>query len=101
MEKKNMFSEDIQSTVGSVGVVTSSNGGYSNDQIAEMATKKIVSVSETAPEPIRQQAHVFANNVRNLLHNYIELAKKEERATICHKLREAGHKDLAEAIRRM
>jgi len=96
-----MFSSEIGATAGTVGVVTSSNGGYSNEQIAEMATNKIVAVSDTAPEPIRQQAHVFADNVRNVLHYYIELAKKEERATICHQLREAGHKDLAETIRRM
>jgi len=96
-----MFNEALGATAGTVGVMTSSNGGYSNEQIAEMATNKIVDVSDTAPEPIRQQAHIFADNVRNVLHYYIELAKKEERATICHQLREAGHKDLAEAIRRM
>ena len=62
---------------------------------------KIISISENTPEPLKQQVHVFADNVRNVLHYYIELAKKEERATICHQLREAGHKDLAEAIRRM
>tara|TARA_R100001377_G_scaffold24519_1_gene13250 strand:+ start:178 stop:468 length:291 start_codon:yes stop_codon:yes gene_type:complete len=96
-----MFNEALGATAGTVGVMTSSNGGYSNEQIAEMATNKIVDVSDTAPEPIRQQAHIFADNVRNVLHYYIELAKKEERATICHQLREAGHKDLAETIRRM
>ena len=96
-----MFNEALGATAGTVGVMTSSNGGYSNEQIAEMATNKIVDVSDTAPEPIRQQAHIFADNVRNVLHYYIELAKKEERATICHQLREAGHKDLAKAIRRM
>ena len=73
----------------------------SNEQISKLATNKIVSISENAPEPIKQQAHIFADNVRNVLHYYIELAKKEERATICHQLREAGHKDLAETIRRM
>ena len=96
-----MFNEELGATAGTVGVMTSNNGGYSNEQIAEMATNKIVAVSDTAPEPIRQQAHVFADNVRNVLHYYIELARKEERATVCHQLREAGHKDLAETIRRI
>ena len=54
---------------------------------------KIVAVSETAPEPIRQQAQAFSDNVRNVVHYHIELARREERATICHKLREAGHPD--------
>jgi len=96
-----MFSVNSNIAVGQVGVATSDKGGLSNEQISELATNKIVSISENAPEPIKQQAHIFADNVRNVLHYYIELAKKEERATICHQLREAGHKDLAEAIRRM
>ena len=96
-----MFSVNSNITVGQVGVATSDNGGLSNEQISKLATNKIVSISENAPEPIKQQAHIFADNVRNVLHYYIELAKKEERATICHQLREAGHKDLAETIRRM
>tara|TARA_R110001592_G_scaffold91646_1_gene267988 strand:- start:379 stop:669 length:291 start_codon:yes stop_codon:yes gene_type:complete len=96
-----MFSVTSDTTVGQVGVATSDNGGLSNEQISEMAIKKIISVSESAPEPIKQQAHVFADNVRNLLHYYIELARKEERANICHQLREAGQNDLAEVIRRI
>ena len=101
MEKINMFSVNSDITVGQVGVATSDNGGLSNEQISKLATNKIVSISENAPEPIKQQAHIFADNVRNLLHYYIELARKEERANICHQLREAGQNDLAEVIRRI
>ena len=86
---------------GFATVVSSDNGGLSNDQISDMATNKIVAVSETAPEPIRQQAQAFSDNVRNVVHYHIELARKEERATIAHKLREAGHPDLANTIRRI
>tara|TARA_R100001463_G_scaffold87490_2_gene142158 strand:- start:455 stop:745 length:291 start_codon:yes stop_codon:yes gene_type:complete len=96
-----MFSVNSNTTVGQVGVVTSDKGGMSNEQISELATNKIVSISKNAPEPIKQQAHIFADNVRNLLQHYIELARKEERANICHKLREAGQNDLAEVIRRI
>jgi len=96
-----MFSVDTEAAVGRVGVTTSDNGGLTNAQISEMAINKIISISENTPEPLKQQVHVFADNVRNVLHYYIELARKEERANICHQLREAGHKDLAEAIRRI
>tara|TARA_R110000824_G_scaffold371981_1_gene561788 strand:- start:122 stop:427 length:306 start_codon:yes stop_codon:yes gene_type:complete len=101
MEKNNMFSQDLATTVGVVGVMTSDQGGLSTDQITEMAVKKIVSVSDSAPDPIRQQAYAFEDHVKKVLHYYIELAKKEERATVCQDIKKAGHNDLAEAIRRL
>ncbi len=96
-----MFSVNGGTETGFVNVVSSDNGGLSNDQISEMATNRIVAVSETAPEPIRQQAQAFSENVRRVVHYHIELARREERATISHNLREAGHPDLANAIRKM
>ena len=96
-----MFSVKGGIETGFVTVVASNNGGLSADQISDMATNKIIAVSETAPEPIRQQAQAFSDNVRNGVHYHIELARKEERATIAHKLREAGHPDLADTIRRI
>tara|TARA_R100001591_G_scaffold33715_1_gene45067 strand:- start:277 stop:561 length:285 start_codon:yes stop_codon:yes gene_type:complete len=92
---------DIGSDIGSVNVVTSQNGGLSNDQIAEIASNKIIYVSDEAPEPIRQQAEAFKDRVRNILQYYVELARREERATICNKIREAGQLELADAIRRL
>jgi len=96
-----MFSSGAVMQTGFANVLTSDNGGLSNDQISEMAVDKIVSVSENAPQPIRQQAEAFSENVRKVVHYHIELARREERATICHKLKEAGHSDLANAIRRI
>ena len=88
-------------TIGSVSIVTSENGGLSNDQIADMLANKLIFISDDAPEPIRLQAEAFRDKVRNLAQYYIELARKEERANICHQLREAGQNDLAEVIRRI
>ena len=93
--------EFTEATVTPVNVVTSDNGGLSNDQIADMATDKIVYVSEDSPEEIRLQAEAFKDRVRNLLQFYVELARREERATICAKVREAGQLELADAIRRI
>lgn len=87
--------------VGGVSIVTSDNGGLSNDQIADMAANKIIYISDDAPEPIRLQAEAFKDRVRNLVQYYVELARKEERATICAKVREAGQLELAKAIGRL
>ena len=86
---------------GFVSIVTSDNGGLSNDQIADMAAEKIMYISAEAPEPIRLQAEAFKDKVRNLVQYYVELARKEERATICAKVREAGQLELAKAIGRL
>tara|TARA_R100000908_G_C3745110_1_gene140632 strand:- start:1390 stop:1677 length:288 start_codon:yes stop_codon:yes gene_type:complete len=88
-------------TVGTASVMTSEKGGLSNDQIAEMLTNKLIYVSDDAPEPIRLQAEAFKEKVRNLSQYYIELARKEERATICAKVRDAGQEQLAQAIGRI
>jgi|TARA_R100001460_G_scaffold56265_1_gene95743 hypothetical protein len=88
-------------TVGSVNIVTSENGGLSNDQIADMLASKLIYISDEAPEPIRLQAEAFRDRVRNMAQYYIELARKEERASICAKVRDAGQLELAKAIGRL
>ena len=88
-------------TVGSVNIVTSENGGLSNDQVADMLASKLIYISDEAPEPIRLQAEAFKDRVRNMAQYYIELARKEERASICAKVREAGQLELAKAIGRL
>ena len=87
--------------VGSVNVISSDNGGLSNDQIADMLATKLIYVSDEAPDPIRLQAEAFKDRVRDLAQYYIELARKEERASICAKVREAGQHQLADAIGRL
>jgi len=88
-------------TVGAVNIVTSENGGLSNDQIADMLASKLIYISDEAPEPIRLQADAFRDRVRNMAQYYIELARKEERASICAKVRDAGQLELAKAIGRL
>ena len=95
-----MFDLNVGS-VGAVNIVTSENGGLSNDQIAEMLASKLIYISDDAPEPIRLQAEAFRDRVRNMAQYYIELARKEERASICAKVREAGQMELANAIGRL
>ena len=96
-----MISVETGISVMSVNVATSDNGGLSSDQIVELAMDKILNVANTAPEPIKDQAIAFQDNIRIVLKQYIDLAKREERGTICQKIREAGQKDLADLIRRL
>lgn len=95
-----MFNVNV-SQLGSVVVKTSEQGGLSNEQIADLAVEKIASVSEDAPSHLKQQAKLFKEQLKGIIHHYLLLARKEERATIMQALRSSGHKEMAEYIRRL
>ena len=95
-----MFNVNV-SQLGSVIVKTSEQGGLSNEQIADLAVEKIASVSEDAPSHLKEQAKLFKEQLKGIIHHYLLLARKEERATIMQALRSSGHKQMAEYIRRL
>ena len=95
-----MFNINV-AQVGNVNVTTSENGGLSDEQIAQIVLDKICIVSNTAPEPIRQHAFAYKENIRKILLDYVALAKKEERASIVNILEKNGGNDLANLIRRL
>ena len=89
------------SSVGSVNVMTSNKGGLTNEQVADLAVDKIVSISDEAPAHIRQQANQFREHLKKVMYHYLLLARKEERGSIVHILRSNGQKEMAEYIRRL
>ena len=89
------------SQVGSVNVMTSEKGGLTNEQIADLAVDKIASISEDAPSHLKEQAKLFREQLKGIIHHYILLARKEERASIIQILRSSGQKETAEYIRRL
>ena len=95
-----MFNVNV-SQLGSVVVKTSEQGGLNNEQIADLAVEKIASVSEDAPPHLKQQAKLFKEQLKGIIHHYLLLARKEERAKIMQSLRSSGHKQMAEYIRRL
>jgi hypothetical protein len=82
-------------------VCTSNNGGHSPDAVAEMCADKLMSVSESAPPEIRMQAEAYKSQMLQIIAHYIKVAVKEDRATTCVKLQEAGFPDLATQLRRL
>ena len=84
-----------------LGVKTTNYRGHSIEEVAEMATDKLVSVSDTAPEPIRAQAHVFRELCQKVIAYYMKEAVNNHICTICNQLEKQGHKDLANIIRRL
>lgn len=87
--------------LGGVNVMTSDDGGLTSEQVTELAMDKIINVSESAPPVIKEQAEVFITNVRNVVHHYIELARREERATIARRMDKLGNSEMADLVRRI
>jgi hypothetical protein len=63
------------------------NGQRAPEDWAKIAAAKIVSVSDSAPPPIRDQAHAFRAQVERVIANYIRMALEEERSLLAAKIR--------------
>jgi hypothetical protein len=96
-----MVSVESGIQVTNVNVMTSDDGGHTNEQIAELAMDKILRVSDSAPPAIKDQANAFKENIRSVVLHYIELARREERATIARKMAKAGQNEMADLVRRI
>ena len=87
--------------VGDALVFTSNNKGHSPEQMAEMALNKIMSVSDSAPPVIRDQAYAHRQRLKEVLVFYMNRMCQSERTTMWALLTQQGHSDMAEIIRRL
>jgi hypothetical protein len=83
-----------------VTVQTTQNRGFTPDEVAERCVNKLISVSDSAPPAIRDQARAFQKHMEKVVAFYMREAIRSDRTTVYNKLLDAGHPELAEAIRR-
>lgn len=86
---------------GAVNVVTSSNGGHSPEQIAELCVDRLIRVADTAPPELAMQARASKEQMLAVVLHYVKMAAVEDRATVAAKLEQAGAADVAQQIRRL
>jgi len=84
-----------------VTVHTTENRGFTPEEVAARCTDKIVAVAETAPPVIRDQARAYKNSVEAIVAHYMREAIRSDRTTVYNALKDAGHPELADAIRRL
>ena len=96
-----METDEFKISIGSLGVKTTHNRGHTVEEVAEMATNRLVSISDTAPDQIKAQAHAFKNLCYKVITYYMQEAIKNHMCTIGNQLEQQGHKDLANIIRRL
>jgi len=83
---------------GSVSVHTTSNRGFTPEEIAERALDKIIYVGSESHPAIRAQAEAFKDSIRSVLVLYMKDVAQSERTTIANKLRDAGYPGLVSVI---
>ena len=84
-----------------VGVNTTENRGFTPDELAEQCVQKIISVSDDAHPGIRDQARAFSKHLEKLVEYYMRQAIRSDRTTVYNAIKDAGHPQLAELIRRL
>ena len=84
-----------------VNVQTTNNRGFTPDEVAERCVEKFISVSDDAHPAIRDQARAFQKHMEKVVAFYMREAIRSDRTTVYNALRDAGHPELADAIRRL
>ena len=85
----------------SVSVKTTNNRGFTPEEVAELCVEKIISISDTAPPAIKDQALQYKKQLESLIAYYMKEAINSDRTTIYNALKDSGNDKLAEYIRRL
>ena len=87
--------------LGNIEVHSTKNKGHDPEFWAAQATKKIVSISDNAPEHIKQQALAFQNQVYTVILYTIKNAIKSQNTTYANLLEKQGHSDMAKILKEL
>jgi hypothetical protein len=85
-------------SLDSIQVLTTTNRGFTAEEVADRALDKIIYVGGNTHPYIRDQAEAFRKNIRQVLVFYLNEAIKSDRTTIAARLREAGYPDLVKLL---
>ena len=95
------FKVEVDKNNPIVGVKTTENRGFTPEELAEQCVEKVISVSDSIHPGIRDQARAFSKHIEKVVAYYMRQAIRSDRTTVYNTLKDAGHPDLAELIRRL
>ena len=84
-----------------VTVTTTSNRGETPEEVALRCVNQLISVSDSAPQEIRDQALAYRASVLKVVTAYMKETVTNDRLTVYNALVEAGHPQLAAAIQKL
>ncbi len=82
-------------------VNTTKGRGFTPEELSEQCVQKLISVSDTAPPAIRDQARAFSKHIETLVAYYMRQAIRSDRTSVYNALNDAGYPELADLIRRL
>jgi|TARA_B100001093_G_scaffold510295_1_gene575877 hypothetical protein len=91
----------FEMSIGSVGVKTTNNRGFTPEEVAELCVDRLMLVSNDAPPAIKDQALAHKERMKAVIAVYMKQAIQSDRTTVYNAISDAGHKKLAEYIRKM
>lgn len=93
----------VLSTMSTSGVMvhTTQGRGFTPEEVAARCADKLIHVSDAAPREIADQARAFKSHIEKVVADYMRQAIASDRTTVYNALKDAGHPELAELIRRL
>ena len=91
----------FEMSIGSVGVKTTNNRGFTPEEVAELCVDRLMIGSNDAPPAIRDQALAHKERMKAVIAVYMKQAIQSDRTTVYNAISDAGYKKLAEYIRKM
>lgn len=97
----NSMTMDLPRYAPMVQVHTTSGRGETPEEVAARCASKLMYVSDSAPPEIRDQARAFKDHIEKVVAIYMREAIASDRTTVYNAIKDAGHPELAELIRRL
>ena len=91
----------FEMSVGSVEVKTTNNRGLHLKRLLNLCVDSLMIVSDDAPPAIKDQALAYKEQMQAVIAVYMKQAIQSDRTTVYNAIKDAGHKKLAEYIRKM
>lgn len=90
---------DATASLGDVFVRTTSNRGFTPEELVDQAVDRIIYVGDQSHPAIREQAVAFKAHIRAVVLHYMKQAVQSDRTTVAARLRDAGHGELVELLK--
>jgi hypothetical protein len=92
---------DIPRSAVLVDVRTTDGRGFTPEEVASRCVDKLIHVSDSAPPAIRDQAIAYRGEIAKVIAHFMREAIASDRTTIYNAIKDAGHPDMADLIRRL
>ena len=78
--------------------MTTSNRGFSPEEVAERALDKIIAVGSNSHPAVRAQAEAFKKDIRKVLVRYMKEMVRSHNTTLTHRFKEMGYPELIKLL---